>query len=142
VATNSKSRRVSQSSQNSTRNSATSKPTPRLSQGHPQLSLAEYKAAEYATGVIYRENPDKRGLLEVRPTLQDTKLSTKQEKSMELKAEKEKLEVEKMAKDMAREKVQERVKRANELEQEKEKELAKEEKRRKRRSFFCGLIKK
>jgi hypothetical protein len=134
VVANSKSRRVSLSSQNSTQSSKTPKSPRPLSEHRTQSSTNERKVSTDVHEVIHRENPDKRGLPE------GMELSKRQEKLMQLKAEKEQLELEKIAKDMARDKVRERVKRANELEQEREKELVKEEKKMKRRSFLCGLF--
>ena len=77
--------------------------------------------------MIFRENPDKRGMAPRRPSRHERNETQRQ---------------------AAREKTQERVRRANELEKKKEQELAVEEKeqskdkrkRRGARGLFCGLF--
>jgi hypothetical protein len=77
--------------------------------------------------IIYRENPDKRGLAAPesgnvvrRPSREDAERRA------------------------AREKIKERVRRANELEEKKERELVEEDRKKKKRSrgFLCGLFRR
>lgn len=78
--------------------------------------------------IIYRENPDKRGLATAEGRMVVGRRSSREE-------------TERRA---AREKVKERVRRANELEEKKERELVEEQqekkKTRKSRGFLCGLF--
>ena len=85
------------------------------------------KAAE-TDDVIYRENPDKRGMARRRPSRHEMNGPRRR---------------------AAREGVQERVRRANELEERKEQELVREEKQKEKkgkkttreaRGLFCGLF--
>ncbi|KAF2689595.1 hypothetical protein K458DRAFT_413864 [Lentithecium fluviatile CBS 122367] len=137
---NAKPRRYSQSSQRSRRSSLTQGPSRPQSQHDSQPSMPELKATNDTSGIIHRENPDKQGLLRVVSMPQDMTLLQKREKMLQSKAEKEKLELEKMTREKAREKVKERVRRANELEEEKEKALVKVEQKKRRRNLFCGLF--
>lgn len=90
-------------------------------------STVHFNKAGETNDVIFRENPDKRGMAPRRPSRH------------------ERNEIQRQA---AREKTQERVRRANELEKKKEQELAVEEKeqskdkrkRRGARGLFCGLF--
>lgn len=76
--------------------------------------------------IIYRENPDKRGL------------ATRDGRNVNKSSSREEVE-----RRVAREKIKERVKRANELEEKKERELVEEgNKKKKPRGFLCGLFAK
>lgn len=85
--------------------------------------------------IIYRENPDKRGLATATCPSEGRTVSRRSSRD----------ETERRA---AREKVRERVRRANELEEKKERELIEEERLKKRgkskgtksRGFLCGLF--
>jgi hypothetical protein len=140
-----KPRRYSQSSQNSRRKSLTQVPSHSKSQLQPHCSLAGYRSSLDMTGIIYRENPDKRDMPAVARMPSTSNVLKKREKVPRRQTEEEKSEAEKTAKEKARERakerMRERVKRANELENEKEKELANAEmKKKKRQSLFCGLF--
>ena len=126
-----KRRRYSQSSQSSRQVSLTR-----------TTSMAGLNMDNDPTGIIQRENPDKRGMRAVASVPPAGNVLRKRGKVSQPQSEGEKPKFEKTGSEKAKEKMRERVKRANELEIEKEKELVREEKRRNRRTLFCGLFRK
>jgi hypothetical protein len=98
------------------------------SRSQSRASAVHTPKATDQNDIIYRENPDKRGL------------ATPESRNVVRRSSREDAD-----RRVAREKMKERVRRANELEERKERELVEEDNKKKKersRGFLCGLFRK